>query len=248
MASIPMPEDEEALINEKRNRSSIVNDFMYGSNVAQCHVKIRMGFLRKVYGILSVQLILSTVTAGIIRFSPWSHFHIRENPWVVMVMLFSSMVLLVCLHIKRKETPVNFILLGFFTFSEAFTVGVIVTYYDQVVVLQAFILTTLVVVGLTVYTLQTKRDFSKWGAGLFAGLLVLIIGGFLQIVLASAWLETVMAIGGALLFCGFIIYDTHVIMHQLSPEEYILATINLYLDIINLFLHILRILDAARKN
>lgn len=60
--------------------------------------------------------------------------------------------------------------------------------------------------------------------------------------------ELVYAGAGALLFCAFIIYDTHLLMHQLSPEEHVLASINLYLDIVNLFLHILRILDSMKKH
>ena len=46
---------------------------------------------------------------------------------------------------------------------------------------------------------------------------------------------------------GFIIFDTHMIMHRLSPEEYIVATIELYLDIINLFIEILKILDKINR-
>ena len=69
---------------------------------------------------------------------------------------------------------------------------------------------------------------------------------FSQIFVNSEVLEFVISLGGALLFCGFIIFDTHMIMHKLSPEEYILASINLYLDILNLFLYILRILEAAK--
>lgn len=59
--------------------------------------------------------------------------------------------------------------------------------------------------------------------------------------------ELVLASLGALLFCGFIIFDTHVLMYKLSPEEYVLAAISLYLDIINLFLHLLRFLEAVSK-
>ena len=61
-------------------------------------------------------------------------------------------------------------------------------------------------------------------------------------------MEFVLSIGGALVFCGFIIFDTHMIMHKMSPEEYIMASVNLYLDFINLFMYILRIMQAARKN
>lgn len=69
----------------------------------------------------------------------------------------------------------------------------------------------------------------------------------LQLFFYSETVELVVAAIGALLFCGFIIYDTHSLMHRLSPEEYVLAAINLYLDIINLFLHLLRLLEAAKK-
>ncbi|NWI34614.1 LFG4 protein, partial [Sula dactylatra] len=123
----------------------------------------------------------------------------------------------------------------------------IVSFYDVSIVLQAFILTTAVFLGLTAYTLQSKRDFSKFGAGLFTCLWILIFSGFLRLFFYSETIELVFAAAGALLFCGFIIYDTYLLMHKLSPEEYILAAINLYLDIINLFLHLLRLLEAFNK-
>lgn len=59
-------------------------------------------------------------------------------------------------------------------------------------------------------------------------------------------MERGIAIGGAVLFSFFIIVDTQMMLHKLSPEEYMLAAINLYLDILNLFLHILRILGERK--
>ena len=85
------------------------------------------------------------------------------------------------------------------------------------------------------------------GAGLYAGLCVLIVGGFLQLFIGGSGTEFLISVGGALLFSLFIIYDTQMIMTTLSPEEYILATINLYMDIINLFIYILRILGSRRN-
>lgn len=59
-------------------------------------------------------------------------------------------------------------------------------------------------------------------------------------------MEVLIAVGGSLLFCGFIIFDTHMMMHKLSPEEYILATVNLYLDVLNLFLYILQLFGERK--
>ena len=54
-------------------------------------------------------------------------------------------------------------------------------------------------------------------------------------------MEFVLSIGGVVLFCGFILFDTHLIMHKLSPEEYVMASVNLYIDFIDLFTYLLRI-------
>lgn len=229
-------------------KSSIEDDFMYGTNVASSHVYIRMGFLRKVYGILSAQLIFTTViAAACMLIEPLKTF-IQQSQWLVMLSAICSFGLIFALMVKSREVPTNFILLGLFTFCESILVGTVVTFYDKSVVLEAFVLTAAVTVALTVYTFQSKRDFSSWGAALFSVLWILIITSFMQVFFfQSELVDRAMAVAGAVLFSLFIIFDTHMIMHKVSPEEYIHAAINLYLDIINLFLHILRILGESRK-
>lgn len=125
--------------------------------------------------------------------------------------------------------------------------GVLVTFFDQSVVIQAFFLTAAVVIGLTAFTFQTKHDFSNMYAALTTGLMVLILGGFLQIFFGNEMTDTALAVGGAFLFSMFIIVDTQMIMTRLSAEEYILATIQLYLDIVNLFIEILKILEKINR-
>ncbi|XP_020641715.3 protein lifeguard 4 [Pogona vitticeps] len=228
-------------------KSSIEDDFNYGTNVASASVHIRMAFLRKVYIILSVQIFLTTVTSAAFLYSNTIRTFVHESPVLLLVSLLGSLVVIVALTLYRHQHPVNLYLLFGFTLLEALTVAITVTFYEVSVVLQAFILTTAVFLALTTYTLQSKRDFSKTGAGLFACLWILFLASFLNLFFHSEVIELVFAAAGALLFCGFIIYDTHLLMHKLSPEEYILAAINLYLDIINLFLHLLRLLEAFNK-
>ncbi|KAM4676281.1 protein lifeguard 4 [Discoglossus pictus] len=228
-------------------RNSIEDDFNYGSNVASASIQIRMGFLRKVYSILSVQVLLTTITAAVFLYFDSVRTFVHASPALLLISCIGSLITIIALTIYRHQYPVNLYLLFGFTLLEAVTVAIAVTFYDVAVVLQAFVLTTAVFLGLTAFTFQSKRDFSKLGAGLFACLWILILAGFLRIFFHSEAFELAIAGGGALLFCGFIIYDTHLIMHRLSPEEHILASINLYLDIINLFLHLLRLLDAINK-
>ncbi|NXS62299.1 LFG4 protein, partial [Brachypteracias leptosomus] len=229
-------------------RNSIEDDFNYGSSVASASVNIRMAFLRKVYSILSIQVLLTTVTSAVFLYSTGVQAFVHERPALLLISGFGSLAIIMALTLYRHQHPVNlYLLFGFCSLNDSLFFLFLVSFYDVSIVLQAFILTTAVFLGLTAYTLQSKRDFSKFGAGLFACLWILIFSGFLKLFFYSETIELVFAGAGALLFCGFIIYDTHVLMHKLSPEEYILAAISLYLDILNLFLHLLRLQEAFNK-
>lgn len=232
---------------QQAKQQSIVDDFMYGSNVASSSVYIRMGFLRKVYGILTAQLLFTTLVGIVFVSFDSVRVFVQQSSWLILIPAIGSFVLIFALAVKSRETPTNYILLALFTVCEAILVGVCVTFYEVHSVLEAFALTCAVTIALTTYTLQSKRDFSAWGAGLFSVLWVLIIAGFLQFFFQSEMFDKAIAIGGAVLFSCFIVFDTHMIMHKVSPEDYIHASINLYLDIINLFLHILRAVGEARK-
>jgi protein lifeguard len=115
-------------------------------------------------------------------------------------------------------------------------------------VLEALALTLTIFTGLTLYCLLSKKDFSFMGGALYAGLICLIGASVVNLILGftggkSTGLAFLISWGGAMLFTLFILYDTSLLMHRLSPDEYIFAAINLYLDILNLFLYILQILS-----
>uniref|UniRef100_A0A665W9D8 Transmembrane BAX inhibitor motif containing 4 n=1 Tax=Echeneis naucrates TaxID=173247 RepID=A0A665W9D8_ECHNA len=235
--------------SEKYPRSSIEDDFNYGTNVATASVQIRMDFLRKVYSLLSVQIILTTATSALFMFSQTIKDYVHTSPAVVLISGLGSLALLVALAVYRHKHPVNLYLLLVFVSTILTAICLpTVTFYEYSTVLQALFLTSAVFVGLTAYTFQSKRDFSKMGVGLFACLWILILASFMRFFFDSDTTELALSGAGALVFCGFIIYDTHLLMKQLSPEEHILASINLYLDIVNLFLHILRLLDSLKKH
>ncbi|CAH0600212.1 unnamed protein product [Chrysodeixis includens] len=246
MASIPLMYAQEDC--ELGGKESIEEDFSYRNNVINAEKDIRLGFVRKVYGLLSVQLLATVAIAGTFHLVEPVKLFIHQNEWMVLIAFVLSLITLFALIAKRRDSPANLYLLAAFTVVQAYSVGVVVSYYNTAVVLQALTLTFAVVFSLTVFTLNTKIDFSFVGYGLFAGLSVLIIGGLLQIFIQSSAFEIALSFVGAILFSLFLIFDTQMMMTTLSPEEYILATINLYLDIINLFLYILRILNEMNRN
>merc|ERR1712113_85035 len=145
----------------------------------------------------------------------------------------------------------NIIFLGVFTAAEGFMLGSLAARFEADAVLIAFGITSGVTLGLTLFAFQ-KIDFTACGGMLCALLMILMVAGF---ILAFVGTSRIAMIGygsaGALIFSLYIVYDTQLMMggkhkYSLDPEEYIFASLNLYLDIINLFLYILMIIGAAR--
>jgi hypothetical protein len=139
--------------------------------------------------------------------------------------------------------------LSTFTLLEAFTIGVGIAYVDNVLVMKALLITLGVFFGLTLFTFQSKYDFSGLGPWLFGGLVALFMTSLVSFFFPfSRSFDLVLAIGGCLLFTGYVVYDTYMINKRLSPDEYIMGSLSLYLDFLNLFLSILRVLSNAQDN
>lgn len=150
---------------------------------------------------------------------------------------------------KRKSYPTNLLFLSLFTLTEAYSISVIVSFYQTSVVLNATILTAGIFVFLTVFACQSKYDFTSWMPYLFGALWGLVLFGFMAMFLPyNSTAELIYGGLAALIFSGYILVDTQMIMRHHHVEEEIAAAISLYLDIINLFLAILRILNSQSNN
>jgi hypothetical protein len=115
-------------------------------------------------------------------------------------------------------------------------------------VLEALIFTLGIFIALTVFACQSKYDFTSWMPYLFGALWVLILFGFMSMFFPhSSKVELVYGIAAALIFSGYILVDTQMVMRHYHVEEEIAAAISLYLDVINLFLAILRILNSQQN-
>merc|ERR1719187_54253 len=122
---------------------------------------IRLGFLRKVYSILSVQLAFTVVVIAFFVFyvGGGNHYFVRENMWLLWTSMGVSLVVLfpmICVKSLRMQFPTNFILLAVFTIAEAIMLGMVSTVYDTEAVIMAAGITAVIVFALTVFAFQTK--------------------------------------------------------------------------------------------
>lgn len=181
------------------------------------------------------------------------HFAYRNGwlVWVALGVLFVTMICMACCEGVRRTFPTNFIFLGIFTVAQSFLLGVTASRYAPTEVLMAVGITAAVCLALTIFALQTKVDFTMMGGILLACMVVFMIFGIVAIFFKGKIITLVYASIGALLFSVYLIYDTQLMMggdhkYSISPEEYIFAALNLYLDIVNIFIYILTIIGASR--
>uniref|UniRef100_J3MIZ6 BI1-like protein n=2 Tax=Oryza brachyantha TaxID=4533 RepID=J3MIZ6_ORYBR len=150
----------------------------------------------------------------------------------------------------RKKHPINLVLLAMFTIcmSCAIALGCL-SVKAGIVIIEAASLTFAVVLGLTLYTFcaaERGHDFSFLRPFLVAAFLVLVLYGFIQMLLPMGKVgTTVFGCAAALVFSGFIIYDTDNLIKRHAYDEYVAAAISLYLDTVNVFMAVVTALDAS---
>jgi protein lifeguard len=174
---------------------------------------------------------------------------LQHNVWLLILSFIGSIGFMLLTYWKRKSYPTNLLFLGGFTAAEAYTISVVVSFYKASVVLQALVITLGLFIALTLFACQTKYDFTHWMPYLFGALWFLILFGFVFMFFGQTSTTSKVYGGiGALIFSGYILVDTQLVMRHYHVEEEIAAAISLYLDIINLFLMILRILNSQQNN
>lgn len=225
------------------------DDFKYTGIVSGCHLSIRQAFIRKVYTILALQLFITVSIGAVITMNPAIRAWTLSHQWLFWVSIFGSFALLLGTYLTQRSYPKNMIFLLGFTLCESYLVGVVSSLYDTKIVIEALIITVVVFAGLTLLAMQSKYDFTGWAGWLGSLLWFLIAFGFIMMFFPySSGAELVYSGIGALIFSAYILVDTQQIMNLYHPEDEIPAAIALYLDLINLFLNILRILQQTNDN
>lgn len=227
--------------------------------VKSASIEARLGFIRKVYGILSVQLLLTVAIA----FPIWNlgRSWVRHNPWVMFVSL-GGMILLIsiqcCCQQYLRQYPTNYIILFVFTLAMSIAVGVSSVAYTWQSVLLAAGIAAMIFICMTVYAWNTTTDFTGYGPYLFAALVCMFLFAIVLLILGLCgvqihWLMILYDLLGVLLFTFFIVYDTQLILgewgghsFQYAIDDYAIAALNLYIDVIQLFLHLLHLFGERR--
>jgi modulator of FtsH protease len=212
---------------------------------AQGAVRDTNKMIRNTYMLLAMTMLFSTVTAVI---------SMAINPpfFVYLGSIIVSFIMLFVIN-KKQNTAAALPLTFLFTGLMGFGLGPILNSYLALpnggqIVATALGMTAVTFFGLTGYVMSSRRDFSFMGGFLAAGSIVLIVAMLAMFILPLFGVDVSgmqLAFSAAVVFlmAGFLLYDTSNIING-NYTNYIMATVGLYLNIYNLFVHLLSLVGA----
>lgn len=210
----------------------------------------RATLVRRTYGLVFVSVIVTVLGVAFARTQPALMDAVVAHPFISMIAMFAPLWMALR---ARNHYPRNILLVLLFTFVEGLFIApflMVAEKFNPGITGQAGILTLSTFGVLSLYAVISKRDFSAWGSFFFVGLWVLIATSLLNIFFPTALGTLWIAAGTVLVFSGLLVFDTWRIVRSgaYGPDDYVPAAVNIYLDLLNLFLAILTLLGGRRRD
>ena len=221
-------------------------DYSRGTGYTDSRTGIAVGeqpaVLGKVLGLLGFAFLFTAGGAVIGR---------TLGPGAFFLAMIASFGTLIGLMFAREKAPLNLLLLYAFATFEGMALGLILDSYVargmSEVVLDAAATTAAVSLGAGVYGYTTRRNLTGLGSILFVGLIGVVVASLVGIFVHLPLLYIGISIAAAVLFTGFLVFDLNRVAQSRGASEgqVIMLAVSVYLDIVNLFLALLRIFGFA---
>lgn len=217
--------------------------------------KIRGGFIVKIYGILLYQLVITSLVVFLSLTCPSFKRLLLGSYFLYFLSIVAFIACLlspICYPNIFQKVPSNYIVLTIFTLSYSWYIACITCTYSFGSVMSAIFLTFVTVVSLTIYAKKTEKDFSIRGGSLFTTFNLLIFSFIIYIFFRIPLFLLLTEALTLILACIYIIYDTQLIIgnkdRKFKEDDYILGAMNIYLDVILLFLRLLSLFGKKENN
>jgi len=213
------------------------------SPVSKASLLDRSAFIQQVYALLVAALL---VTAGAAYYGIVSGLAVK---YFLPALIAELVVFFIALGVRRKP-GINMVALFTYAALSGFTLAVVLERYlsrgQSDIIWQAAAICAAIFTVLSAYVHVTKQDFNWMGGFLIVGLIGLLVSGIAFLFWPNSFAIFLWSCVSAVLFSGYILYDTSRIILKFDTDEVVAAVLELYLDIINLFLDLLRILSYLK--
>jgi FtsH-binding integral membrane protein len=206
----------------------------------------RATLVRRTYLLVLAGVILTVGGVAFTFTQPALLQAVAAHPFITFLVSFAPLLLATR---ARATFPANIALVLLFTFTVGVWISPIMYYYTQTqpqLLPQAGLLTLTTFGVLTGYTWVSRRDFSAFGSFFVVGLWVLIATSLLNLFFQNETAALWISAGTVLVFSGLLIFDTWRLKNVYGPDQYVLAAVQIYLDLLNMFLAILHLMGGRR--
>ncbi|MFL5626051.1 MAG: Bax inhibitor-1 family protein [Ktedonobacteraceae bacterium] len=205
------------------------------------------GLISKVMGLLAFSFLFAFVGTFIGSF-------VITTITAYWVVALAGLAVLIILNFVIQKPGINLFLLYLFTFLEGMAISPIINYYLQTnsnILGEAFLITAVTSLALSVYAWTTKRDFTRMGDYLFYGLILLLVtsvlGLFLGGLFHATFFQLIIAFFGVAIFSGYVLFYVQRARYMADTMPNAIGlTVSLFITVLNLFLYILRILSILQ--
>ena len=209
--------------------------------------------IRAVYAWMGGGLMITALMAMVTISSPAMINALLGNRLVFYGLIFGELGLVIAISgaINRLSAAMASLLFVLYAALNGVTFSVIFAVYTAESIGSTFVITAATFGAMSVYGYVTKRDLTGWGSFLFMGLIGVVIASVVNIFTRSSAAAWVISALGVIVFTGLTAYDTQKIKAMAAAgaegrKPAILGALTLYLDFINLFLMLLRLLGNRR--
>lgn len=212
----------------------------------------RSRFMSRVYGWMALALLISAAVSIGTASSPGMVRAIFGNRILFYALIFGELGLVLWLSagIARMSVATAQAVFVVYSAMNGLTLSVIFLLYTAESIATTFLVTAASFGALSAYGYATKRDLTGFGSFLFIGLVGILIASLVNLFLRSEMVYWVTTYIGVFVFAGLTAYDTQKIKAMADSGDdgrgAIMGALALYLDFINLFLMLLRLLGGRR--
>jgi modulator of FtsH protease len=209
----------------------------------------RAVLVRRTYGLVFLGIIVTMIGSLVAMRTPVLLEQSARHPFITFLIFFGTLFLAQRSH---RAFPQNIALTLLATFVAGVMIAPLLYVYDRTqpgIVGQAAGLTFVTFLALSLYAMFSRRDFSAWGGFFMVGVIVLLVTALLNWFFKNETASLWIAAGTVFVFGGLLVFDTWRILrsNQYGPDDYVPAAVSIYVDLLNIFLAILRLLGGRRS-
>lgn len=228
----------------------------YPQSKYQATEKAQSKFMSKVYAWMLAGLGITAITS-FLTVSSGLYKLLLGNTILLFLIIIAEFGLVVYLSARINKMKLTTAILSFMAYAglTGITFSALLSIYSTNAIVTAFGISAGMFASLSLFGFVTKKNLSGWGNFLFMGLVGLVLMSILSLFVQSNLLWFIYNIVGIIVFAGLTAYDTQKIKEmfylqfedsQVASKGAIIGSLKLYLDFINLFLIILRLVGGSR--